>query len=356
MATYEQANNIKTYYYPEDLLTENEKYSKSYVIFYISAMKDTYATRNNTGGVASYLTNIDSSLSEGTTTAVSTGVGAAIGGATAAITGKGIGGIASGAITGAALAALSTIGGVAPLSQRENKQLVSAIALYTPNQLSIRHSAQWTETTAQSASLLKSMGGSFEDNMGSISSMVTGILESGAAAGGFGSSIALQTLPSRMPFGNDIFGSFSTSTGIAPNPKKEQMFQNMDFISFQLEFIFSPRNESEAKSVKDIIYQFKYHMHPEFAMMNGSDMGGFLYRYPSEFDILYYYDDEQNKNVHRHSTSVLVDMVIDYSPNGVYSVFPNGMPTQTKIVLTFRELVIRTKEIIDAEFGSTTSS
>ena len=340
----EQANDIKTYYYPSDLLSENEKYSKSYVVFYISAMKDTYASRNNeTQKSASTvaLTPVESLRAEGQSITVPTSANTISGGF-----GEGLGDLFGGLGLGTVFSGLSSVLGSLPNISRSNKQLVSAIALYTPNQLNIRHSAQWTETTAQIKALIDNVGGSYSEE--GIFNAMSSALSSG---GGLGASMALQHVIPRTPFiGEDLAGSISTGLGVSPNPKKEQMFQNMDFINFQLEFLFSPRNESEAKSVKDIIHQFKYHMHPEFAQMGDSDMGGFLYRYPSEFDIIYYYDDKINQNIHRHSTSILVDMNINYSPNGVYSVFPNGLPTQTQVILSFRELIIRTKQIIDAEF------
>jgi hypothetical protein len=51
-------------------------------------------------------------------------------------------------------------------------------------------------------------------------------------------------------------------------------------------------------------------------------------------------------NVKRQTTSVLTDMIVNYSPNGQFTAFANGMPTQINITLTFKELAVLTKETI----------
>jgi len=82
-------------------------------------------------------------------------------------------------------------------------------------------------------------------------------------------------------------------------------------------------------------------MHPEF-----KDANNFLYIYPSEFDIFYYNNGQENMNVNRHTSCVLTDMVVNYSPNGQFTAFANGMPTQINLTLTFKELATLTKEKI----------
>jgi hypothetical protein len=82
-------------------------------------------------------------------------------------------------------------------------------------------------------------------------------------------------------------------------------------------------------------------MHPEY-----KDENAFLYVYPSEFDIAYYNGTDENLNVHRHTSCVLTEMNINYTPQGRFNSFEGGMPTQINMVLTFRELVPLTKERI----------
>ena len=130
-------------------------------------------------------------------------------------------------------------------------------------------------------------------------------------------------------------------SGTAANPKKEQLFRNVDFRTFSFNYQFFPRSREEAQKVQAIIKTFKLHMHPEF-----KDASHFLYTYPSEFDIYYYQNGQENMNIHRHTSCVLTDMNISYTPQGILSTFEDGMPTQINVQLQFKELALLTKEAI----------
>jgi len=136
-------------------------------------------------------------------------------------------------------------------------------------------------------------------------------------------------------------GAMSAMTGLAPNPMKEQVFKGMDFRTFTMEYQFSPRSIAESDNVNKIIKALKYHMHPEY-----KDANNFLFLYPSEFDIEYYHQGQENLNLHRHTSCVLTELNVNYTPNGTFSTFKDGRPTQINVSMTFRELTILTKELI----------
>ena len=56
----------------------------------------------------------------------------------------------------------------------------------------------------------------------------------------------------------------------------------------------------------------------------------------------------QNQKMHKISSCVLTELNVNYSPNGVFSTFPDGMPTQINIQMSFTELELLTKERIKA--------
>ena len=133
--------------------------------------------------------------------------------------------------------------------------------------------------------------------------------------------------------------------GVAPNPKKEQIFKNMDFRTFQYDYQFFPRSMEESANIRNIINTFRYHMHPEF-----KDDDGFLYIYPGEFEIYYYMGDSENPFVHKHTSAVLKEVNVNYTPQGQFTSFDNGAPTQINMTLSFQELSILTKGHLDS-FG-----
>lgn len=217
-----------------------------------------------------------------------------------------------------------------PIFTRPNKRLQAAIALYIPNQLNIRYSVGWGEEDTFALSAI-AKGAS---EVGRSANNDANIARTGGVAAEVLAAMALD----KGPLGKDI----GVATGVASNPKKEQAFKSVDFRTFTFDYQFSPKSETEAQNVLNIIKAFKYHMHPEFKTSNE-----FLYLYPSEFDITYYKNDYENLNIHRHTSCVLTEMNVNYTPNGVFSTFKNGMPTQIAVSLTFRELMLLSKETIE---------
>lgn len=138
----------------------------------------------------------------------------------------------------------------------------------------------------------------------------------------------------------DIPSSIQSGTGFAPNPFREQVFRNVETRTFQFDYKFLPRSETEAANIQNIIKQFKFHMHPEISG------GGLFYIYPSTFDIAYYFKGKQNNNLHKISTCVLENLSIDYGGQG-WNTFSDGMPTEINMRLKFRELEVLTKERIE---------
>jgi hypothetical protein len=335
--------NIEQHSYPEDIMSF--QYGGNYVIFYINVAEESklfndktvetvadFPTRDRSGMIAMNQKLYDDPTSGKAKTAF-VGLNAA----GQVVEGAAAGGLLAGkvgALGGAALnAAPAAIGIGAAATQaasvtRAQKRLKTAIALHIPNQLNIRYGVSWGEedtfsyqaAAAGAEAILKALDGGGAKNLGNDAAAIVGSMglksdKQGAAA--------------------------SAAFGLASNPKKEQVFKNVDFRTFQFDYQFFPRNSAEAENVMRIIHEFKYHMHPEF-----KDANEFLYVYPSEFDISYYQNGEENKNLHRHTSCVLTEMNVNYTPNGQFNSFENGMPTQINITLSFRELSLLTKDKI----------
>jgi hypothetical protein len=318
--------------YPDNLMSE--AFGGNYAIFYINISDDSKLAEVKED---SYLpSDIEPRYRTSwigkdiTTKSIITAAGVA-GAAESLVTGGGIGG----ALTNGAGAAIGTgaIGLFAPDNTRSLRRLKTAIALHIPNQLSVRYGMQWSEEdsaniqAAQGISdgLMKAL-----DNKGAVNKMVTVGAEAAA-------SLALNKVPNA--------GAISSKLGIAGNPKKEQTFKGVDFRKFTFDYQFFPRSSAESRNVLNIIETFKLHMHPEFKTENQ-----FVYIYPSEFDITYYTNHVENKNIHRHTSCVLEEMTVNYTPNGNFNVFKDGMPTQINITLGFRELMLLSKETIAGGF------
>lgn len=339
--------NVRGYTYPSNLMDSSE-YGENRVIFYINVSVDSRVfSKGDTGDRVSGIEGVQRDgiakisgqrITETAAVGAAGAKGAFLGALGGALTvNKGVEGALAGGLLGGGGAALIASGSSSEAAfTRPQKRLEAAIALYVPNQLSIRYSAGWSEEDTAQFSALTQAG---QEVMRALSSDVN-LKRSGGIAGDVLRSAALGGLGSSspVPFATEM----GIAAGLAANPKKEQAFKNMDFRTFSFDYQFAPRSSDEAKNVLNIIKAFKYHMHPEF-----KSSSEFVYIYPSEFDIVYYKGTSENLQLHRHTSCVLTEMNVNYTPNGVFSTFPDGTPTQINVTLTFKELMLLTKEAIE---------
>ena len=329
--------SVDSYTYPENLLG-SEEYGGNYAMFFINIQSESKLGGIFGGEVTNAITGLNNVGGTYSTKAfkryAETGfvkdVALAVGGAYMAGAGafnpassKVLGISAAAALLGPSLlknAAIGVIGAWQGEYSRPTKRLKTAIALHMPTALSVRYSMNYEETETPYLLKVSNAIGSDTDSS----------LKNTTIAGG------LETLK-----GTDIGNMLSKVTKLATNPTKEQIFKDVDFRTFTFTYLFAPKSATEAGNILALIQQFKFHMHPEF-----KDADKFLYIYPSEFDIVYYTGGRENDKIHRHTSCVLIDLTLDYAPQGTYSTFANGMPTQISMNMVFKELAKLDKEKI----------
>lgn len=329
--------SVDSYTYPENLLG-SEEYGGNYAMFFINIQSESKLGGIFGGEVTNAITGLNNVGGTYSTKAfkryAETGfvkdVALAVGGAYMAGAGafnpassKVLGISAAAALLGPSLlknAAIGVIGAWQGEYSRPTKRLKTAIALHMPTALSVRYSMNYEETETPYLLKVSNAIGSDTDSS----------LKNTTIAGG------LETLK-----GTDIGNMLSKVTKLATNPTKEQIFKDVDFRTFTFTYLFAPKSATEAGKILALIQQFKFHMHPEI-----KDADKFLYIYPSEFDIVYYSGGRENDKIHRHTSCVLIDLTLDYAPQGTYSTFANGMPTQISMNMVFKELAKLDKEKI----------
>lgn len=328
--------DVNNMMYPTDLMKDvGNSYGRNYVIFYINVATDSKLVNNSPKELfveeniprdrgdllAQGFTGKSLTAANAVTNTLAGFLGGSI--ATSSLGGAALGvGAANSATVGAGVAATQ-----AASATRSQKRLKTAIALHVPNQLQIRYGVQWSD---EDTAALAMAGAGAEELMKAFKS-----LGKDSDVKGVGAAVITNLALSKGPNA----AANSAALGLAANPKKEQVFKGVDFRTFTFEYQFFPRDIKEAETVMNIIREFKYHMHPEF-----KDSNNFVYIYPSEFDIFYYQNGKENMNLHRHTSCVLTEMSINYTPNGTFTTFSNGMPTQINVQMSFRELALLTKD------------
>lgn len=241
---------------------------------------------------------------------------------------------AADAVRGAATSVGQAVGAVPQGEQAKiampMRRLTHAISLYIPNELSTSWNADYGEVDMANLDMVaRGLDILTGPNNANDASMIDRLREGAALVGSAIGKAAFEGSEFRQM-------ALRTTPG---QSKMEQLFNRVNFRDFSFFFMFAPKNEREAGNVLNIIRTFRHHMLPEFR-----DANQFLYLFPSEFDVRYYRGDSENDNLEKQFTAVLTNMSINYSPMGIFNTFPNGMPTQINMQLSFRELNVATKE------------
>jgi hypothetical protein len=229
---------------------------------------------------------------------------------------------------------------------KPTKRLTTAISLYIPESIVKSYGVNWEMDDGSSSVMgdvalkviLAGLNGASNqtlqdgNNDAAIGAAGAAALKAGAAAGG------------SMLLGGSTFAQ--KSLGLTPgNAKSQLLFNGVDFGGFTFDYKFAPKNEEEAKKVLNIIRTFRHHMLPEFLDPETK----FIYVYPSEFEIRYYRGSEENQYLEHHITAVLTNMNVNYTPNGQYTTFSDGMPTHINMTLQFKELGTPSKSTSPAD-------
>lgn len=235
------------------------------------------------------------------------------------------------------------VGGLAAYAgqaTRNTKRLAAAIQLPMPNLMMAQYGMNWGSSDTMIYDMM-TRGYDFPDLSPNntldqnITNLKNAPIGDALAGGVLGISKFLD------------MGGLSAATGLAANTKLEQVFQGMGFREFGFMYQFFPKSRQEADAIRNIVYMFKYHAHPEYK--NQSSRMNFIY--PSEFDITYFASGgKENQYVPRVATCILTSITVNYSPQNVWNAHEDGIPNLMNVQMQFKELGILTKESIRQGF------
>lgn len=196
--------------------------------------------------------------------------------------------------------------------------LERTVSLYTPDSLEFSQSSHYNETSyAKMISDVGTAAGSTPIVGGAVKA-VTGLFDPG-----------------------DISKTVLSKMGYAFNPQLQLLFDGIDFRTYSMTFTFTPYSKKEADNITRIINTFRYYSAPTVA----SGAGGFFFELPAVFDIKFMSGSStENQHINKVQRSVLESVQVNYAPNG-WSAHNTGAPTQTTMVLNFKEISLldRTK-------------
>jgi len=146
-------------------------------------------------------------------------------------------------------------------------------------------------------------------------------------------------------------GLLSRFGGAVLNPNLELLFQGPTLRPFDFNFKLSPRNSTEATSVKQIIRAFKQFSSP------GTAVNNLFLTAPPIFQIKYIRGSNGNDahpSLNLIKTCALKNMSVDYTPDGSYATYADETNTMVSysMSLSFQELEPVTQADYDTNFST----
>ena len=228
-----------------------------------------------------------------------------------------------------------------------------SINLYMPPSVKVSYGAKYadqeigaiTEAAVGAIEGFMSKGGKDFFSSGNLKETATKAVAAATQVGLKAAKSFVEVVPGMEGAGAAV----SMIAGRIMAPRMELLFEGMGRRNFSFTFNFIPKSEEEAKTVEQIIFQFKY------AMSSTFQIGQRIQHMPNTFDITYHYRTSQNAFLNKISTAVLKDMEVSYGGDRYVAhdqtktttLGRGGAPPQTSsLTLAFEELSILDKEKI----------
>jgi len=124
----------------------------------------------------------------------------------------------------------------------------------------------------------------------------------------------------------------SRTTGEVLNPNMELLFKGPSLRPFTFAFKLAPRSSKEAEMVIMIIRFFKQGMAPIKSSSN------LFLKSPNTFKLGYYHRGRPHSALNKFKECALQSVALEYTPDGNYATYEDGVMTAYNMTLTFNEL------------------
>jgi hypothetical protein len=143
-------------------------------------------------------------------------------------------------------------------------------------------------------------------------------------------------------------GLLTRTTGAVINPNLELLFSSPTLRPFNFRFKMSARNKNEAQTIINIIRFFRQGMAPQRTPSN------IFLKSPHTFKIRYKHrgqSGEDHKYIGKIKECALQNFTVDYTPEGQYATFEDGVLVSYEINMQFTELEPIFNEDNDKNYG-----
>jgi|TARA_R100000027_G_scaffold66065_1_gene61336 hypothetical protein len=127
------------------------------------------------------------------------------------------------------------------------------------------------------------------------------------------------------------------SEGSIMNPNMELLFNGPSLRSFRFSFKMTPRNQTEADEIRNIIKCFKKSMAPKVASAGDTTNTTFL-KTPDIFELRYRQGNIEHKFLNKFKQCFMESINVNYTADGTYATYDDGTPVSMVMDLGFKEI------------------
>ena len=265
-------------------------------------------------------------------------------------------------------------------------ETLTPIVLYMPEDISSSYKTNWTGK-AFSNIARDAMEAASAEGWGKIDGLARGVdslmKRSKALAGAQAIRTATQKITGDTLSNDDVFGGIS---GVILNPNAEMLFSGTEFRNFSLNYKLVPRNEDEARAIRQIISTFKQAMLPSHstagadasvfgtatgvnaigdeATKNGREFstgsvnmteragwdfwgwagtGGVqsldnaFIAVPNLCNVAFMSGSGLNPHVPQYKMCAITNVDVNYTPDGAWATYGDGSPVAIQLTVSFQE-------------------
>ena len=249
------------------------------------------------------------------------------------------------------------------------------IFMYMPEDLGAEYGAEWGGKgfTNTGASIMRGAGALGNSNdlgtsLGTIGEGFSKFMKNGPSLMADAISTALGALPGKVggDIGiNDVLGGIG---GVILNPNVELLFTGFELRTFGLNFKMSPRNEKEARHIRDICTTFKRAALPRLGASPGNTFNNATKNgegtaeennnsnfigVPNLCIVEFMKGPDVHPFLSQFKPCAITNVGVSYTPDGNYATFEDGSPVATQLTLQFTETkLVYSNEISYGDQGS----
>ena len=229
-------------------------------------------------------------------------------------------------------AAANNISGIGNKRETSSRTTLGTVVLPIPGGITDTNATQWGEEnmTVLEANLANAAYKTINEGAAGAEKALKGAGDAiKGAQGDLKRAVGASFAGAAAGVGDQVL---TRATGEILNPNMELLFKGPSLRQFSFQFKLAPRSSKEAETVIAILRFFKQGMLP---MKSPSNL--FL-ESPNTFKLGYYHRNREHRFINRFKECALQNVTVEYTPDGNYATFDDGVMTAYTMTLSFNEL------------------